>query len=106
MSVPVDKIFPPPDPGIYEAVEILQGAGVETYESCQGGVGHSYSEPTVAFHGERYEGFRALSVAMQARLPVTELRRVWRRSASENWPTGSSHVAICATNRLVTRAAW
>ncbi len=28
-------------------VEVLRAAGVETFESCEGGAGHSYPEPTV-----------------------------------------------------------
>ena len=66
------------DPGIAHAVAVLQEAGVETYESCQGGEGHCYQEPTVRFHGERSEGFRALAVAQQNNLPVACLRRVYR----------------------------
>jgi hypothetical protein len=68
---------PPLDPGIARAVKILNEAGVETYESCEGGKGHSYPEPTIRFYGERYEGFRALSVAMANRLRVKALRRIW-----------------------------
>src|SRR5213594_2830084 len=72
------SILPGLDPGIRLAVEILINAGIETFESCEGGPGHSYSEPTVRFHGERPEGFKALSVAMyDGRLKVIALRRVW-----------------------------
>lgn len=65
------------DPGIRQAVMILRQGGVETFESCQGGNGHSYREPTVRFRGSRSEGYKALAAAMQAGLPVAELRRVW-----------------------------
>jgi hypothetical protein len=68
---------PPLDKGIERAVCILNDAGVETYESCQGGPGHTYTEPTIRFHGARDEGFRALAVAMQNGLPVSALRRIW-----------------------------
>lgn len=77
---------PPLDPGIARAVEILNQAGVETYESCEGGVGHTYLEPAIRFHGVRSEGFRALAVALQNKLPVWELRRVWMIVDGE--PTG------------------
>jgi len=50
---------------------------VETYESCQGGNKHIYNEPIVRFHGEANEGVRAVVVALNAGLPVLELRRVW-----------------------------
>jgi hypothetical protein len=68
---------PPLDAGIEKAVRILNEAGIETYESCEGGSGHAYPEPTVRFHGERGEGFRALSVALQNNLSVVGLKRVW-----------------------------
>jgi len=69
---------PPLDIGIKHAVEILNQAGVETYESCEGGPNHAYPEPTIRFHGERAEGFRALSVALQNNLSVSGLKRIWR----------------------------
>lgn len=65
------------DPGIQHEVEVLAQHGVETYESCQGGEGHSYAEPTVAFHGDRAEGLRAYAIAHWQGLLVWELRRVW-----------------------------
>ena len=65
------------DAGIRRAVLILRQGGIETFESCQGGNGHAYREPTVRFRGDRSEGYKALAAAMQAGLPVAELRRVW-----------------------------
>jgi len=56
------------DAGIRVAVRCLRGAGIETFESCEGGDGHAYPEPTVRFHGERGEGFRALGIALAAGL--------------------------------------
>jgi hypothetical protein len=76
----------PLDAGIRNAVHALRSGGVETFESCEGGEGHAYLEPTVRFHGNQAEGFRALGVAMQAGLKVSELRRVWPVLDSE--PTG------------------
>ena len=49
---------PPLDVGIAPFVLVLMDAGIETFESCQGGAGHSYPVPTVRFHGKRGEGFR------------------------------------------------
>jgi hypothetical protein len=77
---------PPLDLGIRRAVEVLAEAGVETFESCEGGNGHAYPVPTVRFHGNRNEGFRAFAAACQAGLHVAELRRVWPISDGE--PTG------------------
>lgn len=76
----------PLDEGIADAVKTLAAAGVETFESCQGGEGHAYPEPTVRFYGNRAEGFRALAAAMQAGLRVAYLRRTW--PINEDEPTG------------------
>lgn len=65
------------DPGVALYVDVLDAAGIETYESCQGGEGHSYAEPAVRFYGVRGEGFRALAVALQHGFPVRAIRRIW-----------------------------
>lgn len=85
-SIRYDDPDSPLDPGIAQAVVVLQGVGVETFESCEGGVGHAYPVPTVRFHGGQPEGWRALSAAMTHGLPVAELRRVWPVNDGE--PTG------------------
>jgi hypothetical protein len=66
------------DHAIRHIVETLREEGVETFESCQGGPGHAFAEPTVRFHGGREEGFRALACAIRQGLPVAELRRYWQ----------------------------
>jgi hypothetical protein len=73
-----EEVFSPPlDAGIESAVRALRVAGVETFESCEGGLGHAFPEPTVRFHGDKAEGFRALSVALSSGLRVFELRRYY-----------------------------
>ena len=73
-----ELIFDPPlDEGIREIVITLATNGVETFESCQGGPGHCFPEPTVRFEGSSGEGLRALSVALEHGLPVFRLRRSW-----------------------------
>jgi hypothetical protein len=73
-----EYVFEPPlDEGIKEIVITLLRNGVETFESCEGGSGHSFPEPTVRFEGDSSEGLRALSVALAHGLPVAELRRTW-----------------------------
>ena len=72
-----DDFDPPLDKGIANIVVLLRASGIETYESCEGGSGHAYPVPTVRFHGVHSEGFRALSVALQHGLHVSELRRLW-----------------------------
>ena len=74
------------DKGIRDAVLILRAAGIETFESCEGGNGHAFPEPTIRFHGHKSEGFRALAAALEAGLQVSELRRVWPVLDGE--PTG------------------
>ena len=87
MHIVSQKIFSSPlDKGIENAVKVLMDAGVETFESCEGGEGHAYLEPTIRFHGERGEGFRALGVALQHGLKVESLRRVW--PINDGKPTG------------------
>ena len=68
---------PPLDPGIAPIVELLVANGIETYESCQGGQGHAYLEPTVRFHGEASKGYEAVAVALSHGLYVISLRRAW-----------------------------
>jgi hypothetical protein len=74
------------DAGILPVVQILRENGVETFESCQGGEGHAFYEPTVRFHGSHAEGFRALSIALQHGLRVCELRRYY--SIEDGEPVG------------------
>lgn len=81
-----DHAFLHLDPGIKDAVLILHNAGVETVESCQGGAGHAFPEPTVRFLGGKDEGYRALSVALKNNLKVIELRQVW--AVIDEEPTG------------------
>ena len=64
----------PLDAGIRSYVLALRAGGIETFESCEGGPGHAFTEPTVRFHGDRAEGFRAFAVAMEWGLPVYKLR--------------------------------
>lgn len=71
------KRFSPLDKGIAKFVEVLAENGIETYESCEGGAGHAYPEPTICFYGEVAEGFKALAIAIENGLPVFELRRFW-----------------------------
>jgi hypothetical protein len=74
------------DPGIARFVAVLAGNGIETYESREGGPGHSFAEPTVRFHGGHAEGFRAFTIAANHGLPVLEIRRFW--SIVDGEPTG------------------
>ncbi len=81
-----EAFSPPLDAGIRQEVLVLRAAGVETFESCEGGSGHAYPEPTVRFHGDATEGFRALAAAIRAGLRVAAIRRAW--PIIEGEPTG------------------
>jgi len=76
------------DEGIKDRLLVLVAAGIETYESCEGGPGHPYAEPTIRFFGERPEGFRALAAILQSehRNSVRALHRMWQIIDGE--PTG------------------
>jgi len=75
------------DRGIATAVKQLQENGIETFESCEGGAGHAFAEPTVRFHGTPEAGWRAVAVCIASGLPVDSLRRVWD-VLETNEPTG------------------
>ena len=64
----------PLDAGIKPYVIALRDAGIETFESCEGGEGHALPEPTVRFHGGMAEGFKAFGLARERGLPVLSLR--------------------------------
>lgn len=75
------------DEGISKEVAILIKYGIETFESCEGGIGHAFFEPTVRFHGDKSEGFKALAIAMQNDLKPSKLRRIW--DIIDNEPIGA-----------------
>lgn len=87
------------DPGIRQAVRVLQENDIETCESCEGGPGHAYPEPTVAFYGTPEAGWRAVSACLASGLPVLSLRRVWD-VLEANEPTGP-HWEITFRRRML-----
>ena len=74
------------DKGIAHYVRILAESGIETCQSCEGGKGHAYPEPTVDFMGSQQDAWKAYSVARTYGLPVSELRQIWR--IQDDVPTG------------------
>jgi hypothetical protein len=64
-SMGSEEFDPPLDPKIAKHVMVLRSAGIETFESCEGGDGHAYPEPTVRFHGGKAVGLRALAAALE-----------------------------------------
>jgi len=87
------------DIGIRQAVKRLQEYGIETCESCEGGRGHAYPEPTVAFYGTPEAGWRAVAICIAYGLPVSSLRRVWD-ILEGNEPTGP-HWEITFRRRMI-----
>lgn len=77
------EIDMPLDKGIEPYVLALRSGGIETFESCEGGDGHAFLEPTVRFCGDSAEGYRAFAVAVKCGLPVYSLRRYYSVSGSE-----------------------
>jgi hypothetical protein len=105
----MNEFDPPLDTGIEPMVLALRSANIETFESCEGGEGHTYPEPTVRFHGNRSEGFRALAAAQLAGLRVAYLRRIW--TVDDGEPTGpyweivfaATCPAVCTHRTSVSR---
>jgi len=76
---------------ILPAVKILNEYGFKTFESCQGGQGHSFFEPTVRFEGSEFDLIRAYEICELCGLPVYQARRVFRKTPvykKDNTPIG------------------
>src|SRR5690242_16727855 len=72
------------DEGIRPAVEILNAYGFETFESCEGGKGHAFTEPTVRFYGNEFDCIRAHELCAAHGLNVLAARRVFRKQPLYN----------------------
>lgn len=91
----------PLDRWIGYAVKVLRDVGIETYESCQGGPGHAFPDPTVRFHGTSTTGFTAFSVARDHGLPVYAVRRFW--SITDGELTGPSWEIVFHPRRVLEK---
>lgn len=67
----------PLDVDIAWPVHMLRERGIHTTESCQGGEGHAFPDPSIKIAGSHGEGWRALSVLRDYRVPVMHLCRTW-----------------------------
>lgn len=67
------------DKGIRFAVRALHAHGIETCQSCEGGEGHAYSEPSVDILAGPNDvaGFNALACLVDFGLPVSLVSKVW-----------------------------
>lgn len=73
----LEKMLAGVDAKIRPVLRILCAGGFETFESCQGGKGHPYPEPTICFHGGPSEGFRAIAWLRDYGIAPSDLRRYW-----------------------------
>lgn len=65
---------------ILPAVKILNEHGFKTFESCQGGDGHAFLEPTVRFEGDEFDIIKACQICELHGLIVCEGRRIFRKT--------------------------
>src|SRR6185437_11899146 len=94
------------DPGIRHYVLILRSQGIETCQSCQGGPGHAYLEPTIEFYGDKSAGPKAVAAALVHGLPVSDLRREWNiRDGEMNGPIWTITFTLRANLWLKREAA-
>jgi hypothetical protein len=74
-----EKFYMALDPGIRFAVRVLHATGFETCQSCQGGKGHAYLEPSIdaVATADDATGFGALAALRDYGLPVSALAIIW-----------------------------
>ena len=75
-----EEVYQIMDPGIRFAVRVLHAkGGIETCQSCQGGPGHSYVQPSIDIiaGGQDSTGFAALAALADYGINVDEILLVW-----------------------------
>lgn len=77
LNAPEEALLKVVDRGIRDRMRIMCAGGFETFESCQGGKGHAYPVPTICFHGNTSEGFRAIAWLRTHGIEPVDLRRYW-----------------------------
>jgi hypothetical protein len=103
------------DEGIRFAVRVLHARGIQTGQSCQGGPGHSYEDPTVDVSGGgRFDGWAALAALEEYGLRVSNVSLVWtvrdglvddtfwRLTLRRAWPERADEAPIFAWNYHAT----
>jgi len=68
------------DAGVRFAVKVLHAQGIDTCQSCQGGKGHAYPEPSIEMvcGSDDARGFAALSALNAYGLPVQDIAIIWK----------------------------
>lgn len=67
------------DESIKPIVDILIQHGFKTFESCSGGQGHAFYEPTIRFKGNEFDLIRAYEICMMYGFQPLEVKRVYRK---------------------------
>jgi hypothetical protein len=65
------------DEQIKPIVELLRKYGFNTYESCQGGEGHAFPQPTIRFEGDEFDLIRAYELCEHFGYRPSEVSRVY-----------------------------
>ena len=68
------------DTKILPIVQILNEHGFKTFESCEGGEGHAFLEPTIRFEGDEFDIIKACQVCELYGFVVSEGRRIFRKA--------------------------
>lgn len=74
---PEDALRAELDPGIRRTVCYLRDHEIDTFESCQGGEGHSWPHPCVHFQGDENAGLWVVWLLEHAGTHVRWLSRTW-----------------------------
>lgn len=99
MDLVIDELIRP-------AVDLLRKYGIETIESCQGGEGHAYREPTVRFVGDEIDIIRAMDICIAHGMCVSEGRKVFKKIEDINdgdWEKNIGQTYERPTNMIVFR---
>jgi hypothetical protein len=92
------------DKGISRYVGIFLRNGIETCQSCEGGPGHAYPEPTIDCYGGIGSGWAILKVCLDFDLPIMTLCLFW--DITDGLPTGPAWRAIFKTKMPVNKKDW
>lgn len=103
-----ERFYQTLDKGIRFAVRVLHAKGFETCQSCQGGKGHCYREPTIDLisTGDDAWGLAAVSALQDYGISVTDVsitwrirnglpcERIWRIQLCQTWEDRANEIPI------------
>lgn len=85
-----EKKYADMDPGIRYPVRLLHAHGIPTNESCQGGEGHAFHDPSIVMQEGR--AFEAMNQLERCGIPVREVVSRW--SVDDGVPNERSWVVV------------